>query len=106
MSLLFRHGDVLVGAVETVPADAKEAAGLVLAYGELTGHAHQIAERDGRAKLLRTASETFLAVDPPGATLVHEEHAPIALPPGMYRVWRQREYVREGGQVQFRPVSD
>jgi len=26
------------------------------------------------------------------ATLVHQEHDPIALPPGTYRVWRQREH--------------
>lgn len=42
------------------------------------------------------------------ATLVHDEHGPIALDPGVYRVWKQREYVPAGksGTVEFRPVSD
>ncbi|MGA4862167.1 hypothetical protein ACPB9J_05965 [Streptomyces lavendulocolor] len=30
---------------------------------------------------------------PEGGRLVHEEHAPIALPKGWYRVVRKREYV-------------
>jgi hypothetical protein len=31
----------------------------------------------------------------PTATLTHEEHAPVTLTTGYYRVWRQREYSPE-----------
>jgi hypothetical protein len=37
-----------------------------------------------------------------GALLTHEEHAPIPLPAGAYRVVRQREYTSE----QVRDVAD
>ena len=57
----------------------------------MTGHAHRIAEA-GSAELLQLGSEVFLCVIAPTATLVHEEHGPITLPRGDYRVWRQREY--------------
>ena len=34
----------------------------------------------------------YLRVKACGATLIHQEHGPIRLPAGEYRVWRQREY--------------
>lgn len=92
MGPLYRHGDVLVQLVDTMPAGVREARTLVLAHGEVTGHTHRIAETDGRAALFHDDSGTFLRLTAP-ATLVHEEHATIELPPGTYRVWRQREYV-------------
>jgi hypothetical protein len=106
--VLYRHGDVLVAAIHTLPADAEPIAGLVLARGEATGHAHRIAEEDGRAILLRAGAELFLEVRDQAATLVHDEHGPIALDPGLYRVWKQREYVPAGrtGTVTFRAVAD
>jgi hypothetical protein len=33
------------------------------------------------------------------ATVTHEEHGPITLPRGTYRVWRQREYSPEAIRV-------
>ncbi len=107
MTKLYRHGDVLVARVETIPTDAERIDGLVLARGEATGHSHRIAEDDGRAQLTRAGAELFLAIGRT-ATLVHDEHGPIALEPGHYRVWKQREYVpaSEGGAVRFRPVVD
>ena len=93
---LYRHGDVIVQAVDSIPEDAREARHLVLAEGELTGHAHRITEKDaatvyepdfrGEQRVL------FLHVTAESATLTHEEHGPIRLPSGRYRVWRQREY--------------
>lgn len=105
---LYRHGDVLVARVESIPASAELVAGLTLARGEATGHTHRIAETDGRAHLLRHGAELFLEIMEQPATLVHDEHGPIALDPGLYRVWKQREYVPSAGTgtVQFRPVSD
>ncbi|WP_147871529.1 hypothetical protein [Stieleria maiorica] len=53
-----------------------------------------IAER-GSADLYDTPEGKFLHVTAAEATLVHDEHAAIALPTGFYRVWRQREYSPE-----------
>ena len=65
---------------------------IVLAYGEVTGHAHAIL--DASASLYETAdaAERWLRVGKGGAVLVHEEHAPINLPAGDYEVRLQREY--------------
>jgi len=88
---MYRHGDILVAPVESIPKAARKVQHLVLAEGELTGHSHRISE-GGAAVLFQTESEMFLDVVGRIATLVHQEHGPIELPQGKYRVWRQREY--------------
>jgi hypothetical protein len=88
---LYRHGDVLVAAISEIPAGAKKQTHLVLAEGEVTGHAHRIAE-PGSAELFQFGAEVYLRVVAPVATLIHQEHGPIELHTGVYRVWRQREY--------------
>lgn len=88
---LYRHGDLLVENVDELPVDVRPLQHLVLAEGELTGHSHRIAER-GAAELLRSNSGLYLRVSKEIATLIHQEHGPIELPTGLYRVWRQREY--------------
>lgn len=103
---MFRQGDVLVVPVNEIPAGVKdvplEAGRLILAHGEATGHAHVV---EGEAQLLESdvaeMEERFLRVEQEAA-LVHDEHATIALPPGDYRVIRQREYSPEA----IRNVAD
>ncbi|MFI9407059.1 hypothetical protein [Nocardia sp. NPDC052316] len=99
---MYRQGDVLIVplAASAVPETAVHAVSeprdgrgrLVLALGEVTGHAHAIA---GPGRLIREASAfgPMLLDLPEGGRVVHEEHAPITLPKGWYRVVRQREYV-------------
>ncbi|WP_052852952.1 hypothetical protein [Streptomyces avicenniae] len=99
---MYRQGDVLIAplAEDAVPATAQGAVSeprdsrgrLVLALGEVTGHAHAVL---GPGRLIREAGPTapMLLHVPDGARVVHEEHAPISLPRGWYRVIRQREYV-------------
>ena len=88
---LYRHGDILVSDTDVLPDDARRLQHLVLAGGELTGHSHRIAERDA-AVLFLSSRGLFLTVTHERATLLHQEHGPITLPRGTYRVWRQREY--------------
>lgn len=88
---LYRHGDLLIENADCVPRDARRLQHLVLAEGELTGHAHRIAEKDS-AELHQATLGLFLRVTADRATLVHQEHGPISLTRGVYRVWRQREY--------------
>jgi len=64
---------------------------LTLAHGEVTGHSHRIAPRSD-AKLYRTPQTLILEVRAESVPLIHEEHATIDLPRGIYRAWRQREY--------------
>ena len=73
----------------------RDAGRIVLAYGEVTGHAHAILDVDAELyEGLETAAaaDRFLRIGRGGATLVHEEHAPISLPEGDYVVRLQREY--------------
>ncbi len=90
----FRQGDVLLQAVASVPDDAKgtwaSSQRLILALGELTGHAHVLATA---REILETESrgERFVTLSGEGV-LTHEEHATIAVPAGSYQVIRQREY--------------
>ena len=54
-----------------------------------------------------TGSRTVLIVEESPATLVHEEHDPLTLPPGGYLVRRQREYVpAERESARWRRVAD
>ncbi|BAJ30767.1 MULTISPECIES: hypothetical protein [Kitasatospora] len=98
---MYRQGDVLIVPVEpsAVPASAATMARqprdgrgrLVLALGEVTGHAHAVL---GPGELVREGgpfSFAWLHL-PEGGKVVHEEHATIALPAGWFRVVRQREY--------------
>ncbi len=108
----FRQGDVLIESVSaTIPATATEipmSERVVLALGEVTGHAHAIYPTVGKlpAKLWDAGAERFLQVME-ACTVQHEEHAPIALPPGVYRVSKfgvgtQREYSPQ----ELRSVAD
>lgn len=107
MKRIYRQGDVLVVEATTIPEGVTtvplEEGRLVLAHGEVTGHAHVVV---GDAELFAPADvaeleERFLRVEQE-CELVHDEHATIALPPGDYRVLRQREYSPEA----IRSVAD
>ena len=103
-----RQGDVLLVPVDELPAAARPirrtGGRVVLAEGEVTGHAHAI--RSSAATLFATGEERYLRAAAP-VTLDHEEHAPIEVAPGTYRVVIQREYVPpEISPVAFRRVVD
>jgi hypothetical protein len=91
---MWRHGDVFLQKCEGLPTDARRLPHLILAKGELTGHAHRVLERDA-ASVWQTDDELYLDVTGDQATVSHEEHAPIQLNRGTYRVWIQREYTPE-----------
>jgi hypothetical protein len=92
MPTCYRQGDILLilhdqppGWVRTVPAPPRQ----TVAEGEVTGHAH-VLEGDS-VRVDETDQPEWIEV-PGSARLVHEEHAPVDLGPGTYRVVRQREY--------------
>jgi len=85
---------VAVVSVAEIPAGAtrlKPSKGRrhVLAEGEVTGHAHAVSARD--VEMFEAGGERFLQVNA-AATIGHEEHAPITLEPGVYRIIHQVEY--------------
>lgn len=104
---MYRQGDVLIIPIATMPkgveAIERDAGRVVLAHGEVTGHAHAI--KDKHAALFRDPklAAIFMHVsgDSPVA-LEHDEHETISVPPGNYQVIRQVEYTPEA----IRNVAD
>jgi len=93
---LVRQGDLLLIPVGALPEQARElrSGRLVLAEGEATGHAHVVDDERASLHVLGFGGTRYLRVigDAP-VLLVHEEHDPLSLPPAVYEVRRQREYV-------------
>jgi len=94
MPSLYRQGDVLLQAVDTIPDAARPVARdggrIILAYGESTGHAHAIEAPEAEATLLSVSENERFLLLVADVDLAHEEHATIRLPAGIYRVVRQR----------------
>jgi hypothetical protein len=100
---MYAQGDLLIERVndlapsgQCIPAGADGA--LVLAEGEVTGHRHAIHDRvtmfrdDALARDIPGGLYVgHVRVEGPVAFVTHEEHAPVALPRGTWRVRRQRE---------------
>ena len=89
----YRHGDVGVIGTSAIPqkADREDTSnGVVLAYGEVTGHAHRIIE--GSVEMWSADKLRFMVVGEEGATLSHEEHGPMRIEPGTYEVRIQQVY--------------
>lgn len=90
-TMQYRHGDLLIVRVDEIPSAAKRQRTKTLAEGEATGHAHTLL---GPGTLCLTPDgQLYLRAPKAGSSVVHQEHARIDLPPGNYRVVRQREYV-------------
>src|SRR3954465_4390928 len=87
----YRHGDVLIEQTPDLPKVREKLPHSILAHGEVTGHFHRIKESD-EADLYSTSEGFCLDVRGASVSVVHEEHTPITLTTGYYRVWRQREY--------------
>ncbi len=130
---IIRQGDVLLQPVASMPAGCIEVPldrnRIVLAYGEVTGHAHAIADHtvdreralnpalaeklaanaikraatSSKARLLQAPNgDRFLEVKE-AVNLTHEEHTAHTIPPGIYQAPRQVEYV---APELIRPVAD
>ena len=85
-----QQGDVIIKKVDSIPENATRLKHLVLAEGEVTGHAHRIVS--GKAELLTSAGIMYLIVNSKTAELEHEEHGNIVIPKGDYIVTGVREW--------------
>jgi hypothetical protein len=103
MTEMFAQGDLLIERVADVEPSgtilsADAAGAVVLAEGEMTGHRHAIYDRvtmfrdDALAREIPAGLYLgHVKVTGGSATVVHQEHAPLTLLEGTYRVRRQRE---------------
>lgn len=103
MKTQYRQGDVLIVATDKTPSGPpapRENGKVVLAHGEVTGHAHAIAEPG--ASLHPGETDTLLDVTDAIVMLRHEEHDLFPLTEGRYEVIPQMEYTPEA----IRNVAD
>lgn len=119
-SSIIRQGDVLLVPVKAIPDGCKEVAieggRIVLMHGEVTGHAHAIADwskagriakaaiglAGRRARLLESQNGTRYLEVAETVNLTHEEHTAHAIPPGVYELPVQMEHSAE----RMRRVAD
>lgn len=97
-----RQGDVLLVKVGKVPAKVKRLGTNIVAYGEVTGHCHKVEVDAGDVTLVEDEEGNMFVNVKGKATMKHDEHAPIGLDEGSYKVVIQREYTPEA----IRPVLD
>jgi hypothetical protein len=103
MVRLCAQGDILIERVDAAPVSGRvirsiDNGSAIIAEGEATGHHHRIL---GSVTLYRDEALAreipsglyvgHVHVSSPTARLEHEEHAPITLEQGTYRVRRQRQ---------------
>lgn len=94
----YRQGDVFLEQIEDFPeglepCKANDGEDIVLAWGEVTGHAHRISSSDCVSYFSYHDNHNLMVVKKSPVALRHEEHRTIQIPPGVYVVRRQREYV-------------
>ena len=90
MKMIVRQGDVMLFKVAELPKGAIEVetkGDVILAHGEVTGHAHRIKREQTEkpsARLFDVGAERYLQIAERVA-LTHEEHSAIFLEAGVYR---------------------
>lgn len=89
----FFQGDVVVKKVKSIPEfeSADWVENNVLAKGEATGHVHKV---KGNCRVIKNPTDSndmYLDVIE-DSELYHQEHSPIKIGPGFYKVEIQREY--------------
>lgn len=103
-----RQGDVFLRPTTDRPsAQARKVTDkgrVILAYGEVTGHAHEVigvstgvdnADPVPAMELFQEPDGRRLLVVNRASEMRHEEHGKIAIPAGGYEVVQQREYTPE-----------
>lgn len=118
---MYRQGDVMFIQVPEIPKNVLESKGqgrCIAAFGEVTGHAHEIHDQTGVTFYTAPHEDTGVdqEVGNPGpfdaatwlevqnviAEVNHQEHDTVTLDPGKYKIVRQREYSPEA----IRNVAD
>ena len=86
--MFIQQGDVLIKKVESIKG--KKLNHLTLAQGESTGHHHTITEGD--AELYEDNGVLYLRVNSEEAILTHQEHGPVVIEKGDYKIGIVREH--------------
>lgn len=102
-----QQGDVVMKAIQEFPQGERilddQMKSKILAYGEVTGHAHRFADAENAVETFRILNVIYMNVKKP-TMLTHEEHKPIEVPPGKYEIGIVRETDHMAGVT--RQVAD
>ena len=91
-NIQIRQGDVFVEAIKSLPKGLKKKKDNVLVHSDSTMHDHTL---KGGTVYVDKTGDLFLDV-PKATQIVHtEDHLPVDLPKGVYKVVRQKEYLME-----------
>lgn len=103
----FQQGDVVLKPIADFPKGDRamddQMKSKILAFGEVTGHAHRLSDADNAVETFRIMNIIYMSVAK-ATRLLHEEHAPIEIPPGKYEIGIVRETDHMAGVV--RRVAD
>src|SRR3990167_6539530 len=90
-NVAFIQGDIMGIKIDQLPQGLKKREGNIIVRGESTGSHHSLLG----GSVFERGEELYLQVIQPIGEVVHQEHNPIELPAGNYRVVRQRQYKKE-----------
>ena len=85
---IFRHGDLLIREIWSIPSDAVQKSTNIIAEGEKTGHNHQLV---GSHQIFETDEATYFEAKQE-LSIEHPEHNTIQIPKGNYKILHEREY--------------
>lgn len=94
MKTFYRHGDIPVVEVKTLPKGKKLAhnGSFTIALGEATGHHHRLTVKNpDDLEIVQTPTGYVFRLKSEGR-LSHEEHGTITIKPGTYKSYHEREY--------------
>lgn len=87
----YRHGDLLIKRIESLPEGLTKLNTKILAEGEATGHHHRLTSQTAQVFRDDANQRRYLSIEEP-TLLVHEEHKPITIEEGTYVVIQEREF--------------
>ena len=85
---IFRHGDLLIRKIWSIPSDAVQKSTNILAEGEATGHHHIL---NGSHQIFETDEATYFEAKQE-LSIEHPEHNTIIIPKGIYTVVHERSF--------------
>ena len=86
---VFRHGDLLIIEVSSIPNTAVPLSTNIIAEGEKTGHNHEL---KGAQQVFETLDKQLYFEAKQDVILKHPEHNTLDIPKGCYIVEQQRRY--------------
>ena len=84
----FRHGDLLIVKISSIPKSASPTSTNIIAVGEKTGHNHEL---NGSHRIYELDKYLYFEAKQ-DLEVKHPEHNTIQIPKGKYTIVHEREY--------------